>query len=309
MSPRVGIIGSINADLSVAVERHPHPGETVLGTGGQVTPGGKGGNQALAAARQGAATLIIGAVGTDSHADVATRLLRQADVDLRHVATVPGPTGLAIVAVDPNGENNIIVVPGANTSLTPAHVAAAKDDLAGCTVAVIQGEIPGGTINFASETLEQLGVRQILNLAPVLNLPSETLRRSDPLVVNEHEAAQILAAAHSGVIPFAPTEGGHGLKLAAALVKSGIKSAIVTLGAAGAALATIHGVIQIDAPEVEAIDTTGAGDAFVGALAAALSEGNDLPDACRQAVRVAAFSVRGHGAQESYPKTDETLPV
>lgn len=309
MSPRVGIIGSINADISVAVERHPRPGETVLGTGGQVTPGGKGGNQALAAARQGAETLIVGAVGSDSHADVATRLLRQAGVDLRHVATVADPTGLAIVAVDPNGENNIIVVPGANASLTSAHVAAAKEDLAACAVAVIQGEIPAETINFASETLEQLGVRQILNLAPVLNLPPGTLRRSDPLVVNEHEAAQILSAARSGVLPFAPTEASHGLKLAAALVKSGIKTAIVTLGADGAALATAYGVIQIDAPEVEAIDTTGAGDAFVGALAAGLAEGNTLPEACRQAVRVAAFSVCGHGAQESYPTTNQTLPV
>lgn len=309
MSPRVGIIGSINADLSVGVEHHPRPGETVLGTGGQVTPGGKGGNQALAAARQGAETLMIGAVGTDSHAEIATRLLRYAGVDLRHVATVPGPTGLAIVAVDPNGENNIIVVAGANASLAPAHIAAAAEDLTGCAVAVIQGEIPAETINFASETLEQLGVRQILNLAPVLNLPHSTLRRSDPLVVNEHEAAQILSAAHSGVLPFAPTEAGHGLKLAAALVKTGIKTAIVTLGADGAALATARDVIHIDAPEVEAVDTTGAGDAFVGALAAGLAEGNTLADACRQAVRVAAYSVRGHGAQESYPTTNQTLPV
>ncbi|MFC6356567.1 PfkB family carbohydrate kinase [Luethyella okanaganae] len=99
MSPRVGIIGSINADPSVGVERHPHPGETILGTGGQLSPGGKGGNQALAAARQGAETIVIGATGADANSDVATRLLRQAGVDLSHVAIVPGPTGLAIMAV------------------------------------------------------------------------------------------------------------------------------------------------------------------------------------------------------------------
>lgn len=310
MSPQVGIIGSINADLSVGVERHPRPGETILGTGGQLSPGGKGGNQALAAARQGAETMMIGAIGSDSHADAATRLLREAGVNLNHVVTVPGPTGLAIVAVDADGENNIIVVPGANARLTPDHIKAAHEALGTCTVAVIQGEIPAETITFASATLERLGVRQILNLAPVLSLPFSVLERSDPLVVNEHEAAQILAAAHTGVLPFTPAEeSGHGPKLAAALVKTGIKSAIVTLGAAGAALATNQGVIQIEAPEVKATDTTGAGDAFVGALAAAVAHGADLPTACKQAVRVAAFSVQGHGAQNSYPTTNDTLPA
>ena len=307
MSPRVGIIGSINADLSVGVEHHPRPGETVLGTGGQLSPGGKGGNQALAAARQGAETIMIGAVGADANADVATRLLRQARVDLSHVATVPGPTGLAIVAVDPDGENNIIVIPGANSKITPAHIDAARDLLATCAVAVIQGEIPAETINSASETLGKLGVRQILNLAPVLDLPPAILQRSDPLVVNEHEAAQILASAKSKV-HFAPVPDGHGLKLAAALVKTGIKSAVVTLGAVGAAVATINGVFLVKSPTVQAIDTTGAGDAFVGALAFSLAQGNELPDACRHAVRVAAFSVQGHGAQNSYPTTNETLP-
>ena len=309
MSPRVAIIGSINADLSVSVERHPRPGETVLGTGGELSPGGKGGNQALAAARQGVETIMIGAVGADSYAGIATGLLRQAGVDLSHVTTVPGPTGLAIVAVDPGGENNIIVVPGANASITPDHIGAAQDTLATCVVAVIQGEIPAETIAFASETLKELGVRQILNLAPVLNLPTATLYRSDPLVVNEHEAAQILAAAHTDGLPFTTAEAHYGLKLATSLVRSGVKSVVVTLGSAGAVMATPHGVVHIEAPEVEAIDTTGAGDAFVGALAASLAQGADLADACRQAVRVAAFSVRGHGAQSSYPATNEELPV
>lgn len=309
MSPQVGIIGSINADLSVGVERHPRPGETILGTGGQLSPGGKGGNQALAAARQGAETIIIGAIGSDSHADAATRLLRGAGVNLDHVVKVPGPTGLAIVAVDARGENNIIVVPGANARLSPDHIQAAQEALGTCTVAVIQGEIPAETITFASKTLEKLGVRQILNLAPVLDLPLSVLKRSDPLVVNEHEACQILSAAHMGVLSSMSAENEQGTKLAAALVKLGITSAIVTLGAAGAAVATNHRAIQIAAPKVEATDTTGAGDAFVGALAAAVAHGADLPTACRQAVRVAAFSVQGHGAQSSYPTTNDILPA
>lgn len=308
MSTRVAVIGSINADLSVNVERHPLPGETVLGSGGELSPGGKGGNQALASARQGAETIMIGAIGTDPYADVATRLLREASVDLTYVTTNPGPTGLAIVAVDPGGENNIIVVPGANATLTPLHIAAADEALATCAVAVIQGEIPVETIETASRILEPLGVRQILNLAPVLNLSLEVLRRSDPLVVNEHEAAQILLETQNRVITPATTEAEYGQKLATALVESGITSVVVTLGSAGAALATTEYAIHINSPKVEAIDTTGAGDAFVGALAASLAAGDNLQIACQRAVRVAAHSVTGHGAQTSYPSTTETLP-
>ncbi|MCO4249543.1 ribokinase [Pseudarthrobacter raffinosi] len=308
MSSRVAVIGSINADLTVGVERHPRPGETVLGSGGELAPGGKGGNQALAAARQGAETVMIGAVGSDPHADIATRLLRQEGVDLSHVSVVPGPTGLAIVAVDPGGENNIIVVPGANARLTPGHIAAAEDTLAACAVAVIQGEIPAETIEFASESLGRLGVRQVLNLAPVLDLPPSVLGRSDPLVVNEHEAAQILAEAGGRAVSLTTTDAAYGQELAGALVESGIRSVVVTLGSAGAVLATSELSIHIDAPKVEAADTTGAGDAFVGALAACLARGSDLQSACAQAVRVAAFSVRGHGAQDSYPAASEALP-
>lgn len=309
MSSRVAVIGSLNVDLAVGVERHPRPGETVLGSGGELAPGGKGGNQALAAARQGAETIMIGAVGSDAHADTATRLLGQEGVDLSHVGIVPGPTGLAIVAVDPSGENNIIVVPGANAGVTPGHIAAAEDTLAACTVAVLQGEIPAATIEFASEILGRLGVRQVLNLAPVLGLPPSVLGRSDPLVVNEHEAAQILAAEGDRVASPATTEAAHGRDLAAALVDSGVRSVVVTLGSAGAVLATSGFSVHIAAPRVHAVDTTGAGDAFVGALAASLAQGRDLQSACEQAVRVAAFSVRGHGAQNSYPAATEALPV
>jgi ribokinase len=308
MSSRVAVIGSLNVDLTVGVERHPRPGETVLGNGGEVVPGGKGGNQALAAARQGAETVMIGAVGSDPHADIATRLLRQEGVDLSHVSVLPGPTGLAIVAVDSSGENNIIVVPGANAGVTPDRIAAAEDTLAACAVTVIQGEIPAETISFASESLSRLGVRQILNLAPVLDLPPSVIGRSDPLIVNEHEAAQILTEAGGRAVSLTSTEAGYGQELAAALVESGIKSVVVTLGSAGAVLATSGFSVHIDAPKVEAVDTTGAGDAFVGALAASLARGGDLQSACELAVRVAAFSVRRRGAQESYPAASEALP-
>jgi ribokinase len=301
MNYRVAVIGSLNADLSVGVERHPRPGETLLGTGGNLTPGGKGGNQALAAARQGARTLMIGAIGTDSHGETATSLLREAGVDLRHVATVPGPTGLAIVAVDRHGENNIIVVPGANSELSKNHIAAAEADLARCGIAVIQAEIPVDTIAYASEVLERIGVRQILNLAPVVSIPAEVLKRSDPLVVNEHEASEILASSRSPKLAATPEGPVDGAKLAAALVNCGVRSAVVTMGSAGAVLATSGGTILIPAPQVKATDTTGAGDAFVGALASSLAEGNDLAFACRHATQVAAFSVQGHGAQMSYP--------
>lgn len=309
MMSRLAVIGSINADLSVTVDRHPRPGETVLGQSATLTPGGKGANQALAAARQGAATLMIGAVGTDANAEASTTLLRQGHVDLSQVVAIPGPTGLAIVAVASDGENNIIVVPGANASLSSEHVSAARDLLASCDVAVLQGEIPTATIDFASDTLGEVGVRQILNLAPVIPVEAATIRRADPLVVNEHEAAEILGMAPSAVEGTAAGTTVSGLQLAAALVKLGARSSVVTLGSAGAAIADRSGTRHVAAPHVTAVDTTGAGDAFVGALAADLARGARLAAACLHGSRVAAFSVGRRGAQESYPGRYETLPA
>lgn len=298
---RIAVIGSINVDVLLQVDRHPKPGQTVLGTGGTLAPGGKGANQALAAARQRAKTLMVGAIGTDSNAQVATRLLRDANVDLSYVATIEGPTGLATVTLDRSGENSIIVVPAANHHVDAALVQSALPEILECAVVVVQGEIPAGTVDFTATAVAEAGVRFILNLAPVIPVSADTVRRADPLIVNEHEAAEALVLLD--VEP--PTGSGPpvqtGLSLAEALIHAGVTSAIITLGAQGAVIATAHGAEHLPAPQVQAVDTTGAGDAFVGTTAAALARGLDLQRACKLAIEVAAESVQRQGAQASYP--------
>ncbi|WP_426976929.1 ribokinase [Pseudarthrobacter sp. O4] len=298
---RVGVIGSINVDLLLLVDRLPRPGQTVLGEGGTLSPGGKGANQAVAAARQGVPTLMVGAVGTDGNAGVSTSLLREANVDLCHVAALEGPTGMAVVAVDRAGENNIIVVPAANLRVDTAMVEAALPELMNCAVVIVQGEIPATTVDFAVHAIAGTDTRVILNLAPVIGVAAETLRLADPLIVNEHEAAEALSLL-SAEIPAASGDAIRlGKSLAEALIDTGVPSAVVTLGSDGAIIAGAGGIEHLLAPTVDAVDTTGAGDAFVGTAAAGLARGLTLIQACTLAVRAAAESVQAHGAQTSYP--------
>jgi ribokinase len=298
---RIAVIGSINVDVLLQVDRHPRPGQTVLGTGGTLSPGGKGANQALAAARQRARTLMVGAIGSDANAQVATCLLRDADVDLSHVANVDGPTGLATVTVDRFGENSIIVVPAANHNVDTALVHCALPEILECAVVVMQGEIPADTVDFTAAAIADSDVRFVLNLAPVITVSADTLRRADPLIVNEHEAAEalVLLAAERPAPSDSPVR--LGLSLAEALIQAGVASVVITLGAQGAVIATANGAKHLPAPKVQAVDTTGAGDAFVGTTAAGLARGLDLERACKLAVGVAAESVQRQGAQTSYP--------
>lgn len=299
--PMVGVIGSINVDLLLKVRDLPGPGHTVLGAGGTLSPGGKGSNQALAAARQRVAVAMVGAVGDDAHAEAALVYLQKAGVDLRHVHRVAGPTGLAVVAVDDRGENNIIVVPGANSAVTPSMVGSALAELKGCPVVVLQGEIPEETTELTAKSLAGPGTRIVLNLAPVIGLSPETILLADPLIVNEHEAGQALVKLLS-VVPAPhsdPVE--HGRALCRALLGAGLASVIVTLGSKGAAVGQHDGVEIVAARRVSVVDTTGAGDALVGAVAAGLANGMTLLDACALGVSVAGVSVESAGAQESYP--------
>ena len=188
--PGVVVVGSINADLVVTLERHPQPGETLLGRTMTVMPGGKGANQAVAAAKLGAPTMMIGAVGQDAYTDVALSGLHSAGVNTDGVQRVGTTTGVAIVEVDDGGENTIVVIPGANGKVTPALVASAADRLADAGVLVLQGEIPAASV--AAAVASGTG-RVMINLAPVIELDRNTLLRADPLVVNEHEGALVLA--------------------------------------------------------------------------------------------------------------------
>lgn len=294
------VVGSVNVDLLAQVQRHPRPGETLHGTGGQMLPGGKGANQAVAAARLGARVAMVGAVGSDVQAEAALSALREAGVDLGHVAEIEGPTGLAIVTVAEDGENSIVVIAGANDAMDAGRVRAAAEVISAARIVVCQGEIPRDGI----EALPALVTGRFLhNPAPVMELDPAVLRASDPLVVNQHEAGLVLAQLAPG--QEAPEDPEAAV---AALRAAGIPSAVLTLGADGSLVADQAGVRRIPPAPVEAVDTTGSGDAFIGALALGLARGDDLATAARLASRVGAFAATGEGAQPSYPTAADELP-
>lgn len=299
MAMTVTVVGSINADLLVALDSIPAPGETVLGHDGHIAPGGKGANQALAARLAGADTAMVGAVGSDAFAEPALALLRAAGVRLDAVTSIEGPTGIAVVMTDAAAENSIAVVPGANGSMTPELVQAAAADISGADVVVVQGELPPPCVTQAAELTRG---RLLVNLAPVVALDAEVLRRADPLVVNEHEAAGALA-----LLGGAAREDERGL--VQALLDAGARSVVLTVGSRGSLLGTADGIEQISSPVVEAVDTVGAGDAYAGSLAARLASGDDLATAARFASRYAAATVTKPGAQPSYPRGDADLPA
>lgn len=296
------VVGSINADLNVRVARHPLPGETLHGSGRTMAPGGKGANQAVAAARLGSPVAMIGAVGNDGDGDVALSLLRESGVDLSRVSHVSNVmTGLAIVVVDDTGENNIIVIPGANYSVTKELVAEQSAVIEAADVVVLQGEIPIAAIDLAAQLCKG---RLVLNLAPVVAVSTETLLKADPLIVNEHEGALTL--------DLLGHEGSHSLtprQVVVALLEAGVQSVVMTLGPDGALVGKGPDDIEtVPSVSVSVVDTTGAGDAFVGGVAHRLLAGDDLVDAARYGARVGAFACTGWGAQTSYPASGADLP-
>lgn len=286
MTSEVLVIGSANADLVVSAERRPSGGETVLGGDTIVLPGGKGANTAVAAAKLGADVALLGAIGDDAYGRLLTESLREAGVHTELLHTVDRPTGVAYITVTPDGENSILVSPGANSALEPSALEGAP---AGAKVMVASMEIPLPTVEHAVAVAAEAGVRTLLNLSPASEVSRQTLAALDVLLVNEHEAGWLLG---SGIEP-------------AKLLELGPRSAVVTLGARGALVITEDGTVEIASPKVEAVDTTGAGDAFTGGLAASLATGVTLETAARNAVRVAAISVTRRGAQPSYPSAAE----
>ncbi|KZB84930.1 ribokinase [Amycolatopsis regifaucium] len=284
MTSQVLVIGSANADLVVPVDRRPAGGETVLGGDTVLSPGGKGANTAVAAARLGADVALLGAVGDDPYGELLERSLAESGVHTGRLRTSERPTGIAYITVTPDGENSILVSPGANSSVRPEDV-----DLDGAEIVVLSLEIPLETVEHAVAKAAEAGVRTLLNLSPAAELSAETLQNLDVLLVNEHEAAFLLG----GEANFPK------------LLDLGPKAAVVTLGAKGAAVVTADGVVEVASPKVDAVDTTGAGDAFAGALATSLAKGEELADAARRAVKVAAITVTRQGAQPSYPKASE----
>ncbi|MEV0599592.1 ribokinase [Streptomyces sp. NPDC050315] len=292
------VVGSANADLTVRVDRRPDAGETVLGTDLVESAGGKGANQAAAAARLGGRVALLARIGGDAYGELLLNAQRAAGTDVRHVIADPeARTGTAMIIVGTDGDNSIVVSPGANAALTPKDVAAAHAVIAGAAVLSLQLEIPMESVAAAAATAREAGTRVVLNPSPAPeSLASELLAAADPLVVNEHEARRLSGAADGG-----PADWARALR------DLGARSVVVTLGGDGAYVLDADGEAAVPGVKVKAVDTTGAGDAFTGALAVRLARGESLAVAARYAVRVGAAAVTKAGAQPSYP-TEEELP-
>jgi ribokinase len=290
MKGQIVVVGSINMDLVVRSPHLPSPGETILGSGFATFPGGKGANQAVAAARLGASVIMVGRVGSDAFGDQMLQTLVSDGVDVSQVQRdTQAPTGVALITVDDRAENTIVVASGANLSLTPEDVSAAESCFAGAAAVVMQFEISLPTIQRACDLAHQYGVRIILNPAPACSLEPEFLAGVDDLIPNQTELSLLSGIAS---IPEATAE----------LRGWGVQNVIVTLGADGALLAGSGGTVRFPAFKVKAVDTTAAGDAFVGAYAVGVADGLAAPEAIRWAIAAAALSVTQAGAQPSLPR-------
>ncbi|MGH3358456.1 MAG: ribokinase [Nocardioidaceae bacterium] len=288
----VCVLGSANMDLVALVERAPSPGETVTGRSYEQLPGGKGANQALAAARAGAAVRMVGAVGADAFGESIRAVLTRDGVDTTGLAVADVATGTAHIVVDDAGTNAIIVIPGANGTVQQL-----TDDrrtaIAAADTLLMQLELPLQVVVEAARYARSVGTRVVLTPAPAVPLPPELLEVVDLLVPNEHEAA-LLTGEHEPV------------SAARALIEGGVAAVAVTLGERGSVyLAADAEPVAEPAVPVRAVDTTAAGDTFVGCLAVALAEGRPLREALRWASTAASLSVQRIGASASMPSRTE----
>jgi ribokinase len=297
--PRIAVIGSNNVDLVTYVTRMPKPGETLEAPRFAMGPGGKGANQAVAAAKLGADVAFVTAIGDDLFGASTLRTLADAGIDTGLVRKIPGmANGVASILVDPSGENCILIVKGANGQLSPDDVERAAPALKTCDLILLQLEIPLETVYAAIRFGKAQGVRTVLNPAPAQpDLDLAQVRAADYFVPNETELALLTGM---------PTESEADVEAAAKrLLAEGAQGVIVTLGARGALLATGDGVKRIAPVAVTPVDTTGAGDAFVAAFATFHAGGASLEAALSRAARYAADSVRRRGAQSSYASLAE----
>lgn len=295
MPANIVIVGSFNTDLTAYTERMPRPGETVNGRKFVIGPGGKGSNQAVAAARLGAQVTFVGRVGQDVFGDLALRTWKEEGVNTDFVIRDPeNVTGVAPIWVDDSGENSIIVVLGANLAVSRADVDAAARAIAQADVVLTQLEIDYDTVGYALKVAKDAGVRTILNPAPAGKVAPETLALADFMTPNETELEALTGK------PGAPVE-----EAARSLLTAAGQTVVVTLGARGAQYVQRDGAALVPAYTVNVVDTTGAGDAFNGGLAVALAEGKDLKDAIAFANATAALCVTRPGTAPSMPRRDE----
>ncbi|HYP44425.1 MAG TPA: ribokinase [Propionibacteriaceae bacterium] len=292
-TPGVVVVGSISMDLTAYASRLPARGETILGDDFTLVLGGKGANQATAVARAGARAVMVGCVGDDVFATLATDALRTAGVDLRHVVSVPGATGVAHIRVDSSGENDIIVVPLANTQLAEDQIDVALGARADCSVLLTQLEVPWPMTRYAIEQGHLAGVTVILDPAPAAVLEPSVWPLVDLVTPNETEASALTGI---DVVDVASAVAAGRF-----FTSHGARHSLITLGGSGAVLVSAEDVQEFAPIRVDAVDTTAAGDAFAGYLGASLALGRSLPDAISRAVAAGALAVTARGASASIP--------
>ncbi|OUL79031.1 ribokinase [Paraburkholderia hospita] len=296
----VTVVGSLNMDLVARAPRLPQPGETLAGHAFAQVAGGKGGNQAVAAARLGAQVSMLGCVGADANGAQLRAGLEAEGIDCTALETsATAPTGVALIIVDDGSQNAIVIIAGSNGEVTPATLARHEAALAAAQVVICQLETPPAAVHAALAAARQLGKTVILNPAPATGpLPADWLPLIDYLIPNELEAATL-----TGLPVTSPAEANAA---ADALRRAGVRNVIVTIGAQGVVAALGEAAPQhFDAPRVKAVDTTAAGDTFIGGFAAQLAHGADVADAIRFAQRAASISVTRAGAQPSIPTRAE----
>jgi ribokinase len=292
------VVGSLNMDLVVRTPRMPLPGETLPGRDFQMIPGGKGANQAAAAARLGARVAMVGRVGGDAFGPPLIENLRRQGVDTGHVQIdKEAATGTAMIIVDDSGQNSIVVAPGANGRVNEEDVDRLEGTLSQARVLLLQFEVPLETVKYAIQMAARHQVKVILNPAPARPAPAELIAKVDYVVPNEFEAGT-LTGLETKDFPSAE-------RAARKLLGFGVPVVIITLGEKGALMATDQGMVHVPARKVQAVDTTAAGDAFIGGLAVALVKGFSLDEAVRYASCAGTLAVTKFGAQTSLPSADE----
>jgi ribokinase len=287
------VVGSLNA--VVRTPRFPRPGETISGEDLQVIPGGKGANQAVAAARHGANVSMLGRVGNDTFGDFLLDNLKENNVDFQHIQRDTASTGTAIIVVDTNGQNSIVLSPGANGKVSSADVSSAS--FSDHKLLLLQLEIPIPTVLSATQRAHENGLSVILNPAPAQQLPEELISVVDYLIPNETELS-LLTAMEVKDTPSAE-------RAAKSLLERGVKNVIVTLGSKGALIVTGTQVTHIDTYKVDVVDTTAAGDAFIGGFAYKLLQNKSLEDSVRYGCACGALATTKFGAQPSLPTKKE----
>ncbi|HHV62678.1 MAG TPA: ribokinase [Firmicutes bacterium] len=296
--PRITVLGSMNMDLVVKVQNAPRPGETVRSEDFKMVPGGKGANQAVGAARLGAEVHMVGRVGQDIFGETLIQNLKAAGVDAGHVRKDPeAGSGLALITVDATGQNSIVVALGANNRVSPEDVDSARDLIGASDALLMQLEIPIETVLYATRIAADKGVPVILNPAPARPAPDELLKGAAFLIPNESEASLL-----SGVVVSGRDEA---MEAARRLLERGARNVIITLGDKGALVANPGASEFIAAYKVDALDTTAAGDTFIGAFVVAYLRGSQVIEAARYASAAASISVTRLGAQASMPTADE----